>query len=95
MVDKELVRIAIGIKTELLGDKTKRNICLVTVQRTMSVLFTESWCWRAVNGDLDLRSAHVAQGSKALTTDKHVHQVCTHLDMRGVNIELEETMVIA
>lgn len=42
MVDKELVRIAIGIKTELLGDKTKRNICLVTVQRTISVLFTQS-----------------------------------------------------
>lgn len=39
MVDKELVRIAIGIKAEFLGNKTKRNICLVTVKRAMSVLF--------------------------------------------------------
>lgn len=44
MVDKELVRIAIGIKTEFLGDKTERNICLVTVQRTMLVLLTQSGC---------------------------------------------------
>lgn len=42
VVDKELVRIAVGIKTELLGDETKRNICLVTAPRTTSVLFTQS-----------------------------------------------------
>lgn len=29
--DKELVRIAVCIKTKFLGDETKRNICLVTV----------------------------------------------------------------
>lgn len=42
VVDKELVRIAIGIKTELLGDETKRNICLVTAPRTVSVPFNRS-----------------------------------------------------
>lgn len=38
VVDKELVRIAVGIKTKLLGNETQRDICLVTVQKTMLVL---------------------------------------------------------
>lgn len=38
VVDKELVRIAVGIKTKLLGNETQRDICLVTVPRTMLVL---------------------------------------------------------
>jgi hypothetical protein len=38
VLDKELVRIAVGIETKFLGDETKRNICLVTVPRTMSAL---------------------------------------------------------
>ena len=40
--DKELVRIAVGIETKFLGDETKRNICLVTVPRTMSALSAQS-----------------------------------------------------
>lgn len=31
--EQELDSIAIGIKAEFLGDKTKRNICLVTMPR--------------------------------------------------------------
>lgn len=42
VVDEELVRIAVGVKTEFLGDETERNICLVTVQRTTSVLHAQS-----------------------------------------------------
>lgn len=91
--DKELDRIAVGIKAEFLGDETKRNICLVTVGRRAGQYCPFTFGWRM--GNDNLRFAHVAQCSKALTIDKHVHEVRAHLDVSRVNVELEETMIVA
>lgn len=87
MVDNELRRIDIRLKTKLLSDETKLHIWFVSDE---NVSIT---CQGGEKQGENSRFTDVAQSCQAFATNKHVHQVRTHV--RSVQIKLEKAMVVA
>ena len=87
MVQDKLGGIRIGLEAEFLRDESQRNIWLVSrgigQQRRLS----------SDEGMENLRPANVAQSSQSLSSDEHIHQICTHV--RGVEVELEKSVIVA
>lgn len=85
VVNDELGGFHVGLKIEFLGNKSQWHVRLVSVVKLALDLHHD-------RRRMSLRLANVAQGSKTLPADKHIHEVCTHV--WGLVVQLEEPMVV-
>lgn len=91
VVHDELCRLLIGHESKLLGNESKFDFWLVSAGSMLAKRSTRFS--RPVSQGAHSRFANIAQSSKTLSTDKHVHQVPT--ENRWLLVKLEEAMVVA